>query len=295
MHQIVQNLLFEYLNSVGLMQAAQGLRREFKNLTTKEGQFTTISSTNLHQRLIDHYDNGDRDSFFKLWRQNVPLDLRRQDIKYLKIEFYISLYFCLYPLFLAIGLTQSSNEYSKEEISKWYKSEIKYFKEYLDLYGVDFSQTTEFLSYYALSYVENPIVHTSFARLFTPEWIKEKRDTLIKFMLKELPERQTSRLEKIIAFYQKNSKIDISELWSKNESAIEVVSRSVIDPGDRSAIDPSDDNTFSRDKSQNLIHRDVSHTKSMNLNSPNEKLYEELQLIKDDFNNMREISIGLLD
>ena len=118
--------------------------------------------------------------FFKLWRQDISISKRNQNFTYLKIEFYVSLYFCLYPLFYAIKLVQSnnSNTYTKQELANWYKNEISYFKEYLDKYGSDFSKTTEFLSFYALSYVQNPMTHNSFSKLFTQEWVSERRTIL---------------------------------------------------------------------------------------------------------------------
>ena len=161
--------------------------------------------------------------------------------------------------------------------------EIKIFKEYIDKYGADFSQTTEFLSFYALSYVENPITHSSFSNLFTEEWIKEREKILVKFMKKQFPERQISRIEKIVNFYQKYSKIEISELWSKNESGIELPS----------AIGNDETNTFSREKSQILLDKDISKEKSIAITTPNH-IEEEVQNLKENYSNIKEVSVGLL-
>lgn len=44
---------------------------------------------------------------------------------------------------------------------------MKYFKNYLETKGSSLSQTTEFLPYYALPFVPNPMDHPSFKPLFT--------------------------------------------------------------------------------------------------------------------------------
>ena len=43
---------------------------------------------------------------------------------------------------------------------------ITHFKHYLETRGAALSQTTEFLPYYALPFVPNPMVHPSFRDLF---------------------------------------------------------------------------------------------------------------------------------
>ncbi|XP_045337655.1 lisH domain-containing protein ARMC9 isoform X13 [Leopardus geoffroyi] len=51
---------------------------------------------------------------------------------------------------------------------------ISYFKTYLETKGAALSQTTEFLPFYALPFVPNPMVHPSFKELFqiTPEYLQ---------------------------------------------------------------------------------------------------------------------------
>ena len=46
---------------------------------------------------------GKRDVFFKLWNRYVPVDIRENDINALKTEFYIQIYFTIYPIHLSTG------------------------------------------------------------------------------------------------------------------------------------------------------------------------------------------------
>lgn len=51
------------------------------------------------------------------------------------------------------------------------KIEQAEFKKYLDNAGSELSKTSEFLAFYALPYIPNPMDHPSFKSLFTMEWV----------------------------------------------------------------------------------------------------------------------------
>ena len=52
------------------------------------------------------------------------------------------------------------------------------FKEFLEKKDSDYSKSNEFLSYYALPYVQNPKTHPSYSKLFQPEWAVELKDKI---------------------------------------------------------------------------------------------------------------------
>ena len=52
------------------------------------------------------------------------------------------------------------------------------FKEFLEKKDSDYSKSNEFLSYYALPYVQNPKTHPSYSKLFQPEWTVELKDKI---------------------------------------------------------------------------------------------------------------------
>ncbi|CAI2373854.1 unnamed protein product [Moneuplotes crassus] len=281
-HLVIQSLIVEYLTSINQIEKAEMIRNDLQVIQT-ENRDSAVGNLSAQHKLISLYDNGRREEFFKYWRQTISIHSRNQNLTFLKVEFYISLYFCLYPLFLAMKLVKSDQKLNSGETSQWYKREIGYFKKYIDKYGSDFSQTTEFLSFYALSYVDNPITHSSFSKLFTEKWISERRNILIKFLKKEFPERQMSRIEKLLVFHQKYGKTDISELFTKNINRVEVRSGPIGD----------DTNTFSRAKSQNLIEKDISKEKSMII-TPSYHDNEDISQIKEEYQNVKQLSTDLL-
>mgnify|MGYP001007189928 FL=1 len=62
------------------------------------------------------------------------------------------------------------------------KNELQKFKIFLDTKGSELAKTSEFLPYYALPYVQNPMEHPSFRRVFTQDWVQEVRQRLVNYL-----------------------------------------------------------------------------------------------------------------
>ena len=62
------------------------------------------------------------------------------------------------------------------------KSEQAEFKRYLDNAGSELSKTSEFLAFYALPYIPNPMDHPSFKSLFTMDWVNQLKQKLKSFI-----------------------------------------------------------------------------------------------------------------
>ena len=52
----------------------------------------------------------------------------------------------------------------------------------MDSHGSDLAKTTEFLPFYALPYIKNPLEHPTFKHLFTKEWVIELKNKLLEFI-----------------------------------------------------------------------------------------------------------------
>ena len=55
--------------------------------------------------MLNAFDLGKREHFFISWNRFVPIGLRAQDIKCQKLEFYIHIYFAIYPALPDSGQT----------------------------------------------------------------------------------------------------------------------------------------------------------------------------------------------
>jgi len=90
------------------------------------------------------------------------------------LEFYLHIYFAVYPAFMGSG-PQVQNE-------KDLRRELAAFKQYLDTRGADLSKTSEFLQYYALPYVQNPLSHPTFRSVCSKKWATDLRNKLKEFL-----------------------------------------------------------------------------------------------------------------
>ncbi|CAD8075828.1 unnamed protein product [Paramecium sonneborni] len=135
-----------------------------------ESQFASEQSNETEHVILGHFDRGERDKFFESWSRYIPIS-QRQDHDSWKLEFYIQIYFFIYPIHPVFKKKSQIDKYS-----------INQFKNYLDTKGCDLSKTNEVLPFYALPYVKNPENHQSFAHLFTHEWISDLRMKLKEFI-----------------------------------------------------------------------------------------------------------------
>ncbi|CAD8146486.1 unnamed protein product [Paramecium octaurelia] len=135
-----------------------------------ESQFANEQSNETEHIILGHFDRGERDKFFESWSRYIPIS-QRQDHDSWKLEFYIQIYFFIYPIHPVFKKKGQIDKYS-----------IYQLKNYLDNKGEDLSKTNEVLPFYALPYVKNPETHQSFQHLFTHEWISDLRMKLKEFI-----------------------------------------------------------------------------------------------------------------
>ncbi|KAI8795631.1 lisH domain-containing protein ARMC9 [Biomphalaria glabrata] len=173
----------EYLDFSGFDKTKITFESECKekNKPLPEKSSSSYGTEKLHlaqTQMLEFFHEGKSDLFFNLWRSNMHLS--EQDNKSLsqKLEFYLNIYFAIYP----IKYNQSQKD--KEEA-------MNNFKKYIESSGATLSQTTEFLPFYALPFVQNPKSHPSYAELFSENWtkdIKAKLETFFSSTLTSTPQ-----------------------------------------------------------------------------------------------------------
>ncbi|GAB1285181.1 LisH domain-containing protein ARMC9 [Apodemus speciosus] len=134
----------------------------------------------IQKDLVAAFDSGDQKAFFDLWEGHVPGSIRDTDSLAQKLEFYLHIHFAIYLL------KSSGGRPDKQELDE----RISYFKTYLETKGAALSQTTEFLPFYALPFVPNPMVHPSFKELFQDSWTPELKQKCL-----QRPKESVSTLE----------------------------------------------------------------------------------------------------
>uniref|UniRef100_A0A4W5PST3 Armadillo repeat containing 9 n=1 Tax=Hucho hucho TaxID=62062 RepID=A0A4W5PST3_9TELE len=185
-----------YLKFGEFEETVHHFEKECKNkgkvIPKPRGNSLRDSKTLIIQKdLLSSFDDGDFKVFFELWTEYVPLEFRDCDPHAQKLEFYLHVHFTIFPLKIHLGRHVC--------ILSDFEVRITHFKHYLETRGAALSQTTEFLPYYALPFVPNPMVHPSFRDLFQDSWIPEMKQELEKFLTVTLKVSSTPRL---LSLYQ---------------------------------------------------------------------------------------------
>ncbi|XP_006893604.1 PREDICTED: lisH domain-containing protein ARMC9 [Elephantulus edwardii] len=156
----------------------------------------------IQKALIAAFDSGDQKEFFSHWEEHIPGSIRDGDSLAQKLEFYLHIHFAIYLL------KHSSGRPDRELLDE----RMSYFKTYLETRGAALSQTTEFLPYYALPFVPNPMVHPSFRELFQDSWIPELKLKLEKFLALMFKASNTPRLLTLCKENGQNNKETLQQL-----------------------------------------------------------------------------------
>ncbi|XP_042178824.1 lisH domain-containing protein ARMC9 isoform X1 [Oncorhynchus tshawytscha] len=200
-------MIKEYLKYGEFEETVHHFEKECKNkgkvVPKPRGNSLRDSKTLIIQKdLLSSFDDGDFKVFFELWTEFVPLEVRDCDPHAQKLEFYLHVHFTIFPLKIHLGRHDRAD----------FEVRITHFKHYLETRGAALSQTTEFLPYYALPFVPNPVVHPSFRDLFQESWIPEMKRELEKFLTVTLKVSDTPRLLSLYKDGGRNTKDTIQQL-----------------------------------------------------------------------------------
>ncbi|XP_026710417.1 lisH domain-containing protein ARMC9 [Athene cunicularia] len=143
-----------------------------------------LKALSVQKDLLTAFENGEQKVFFQLWEEHISPSVQDDEPVAQKLEFYLHIHFATYLLKHSMGKPD------KTELEE----RISHFKAYLETKGASLSQTTEFLPFYALPFVPNPMVHPSFKELFQDSWTLDLRTRLEKFLSLTLKAGQTPRL-----------------------------------------------------------------------------------------------------
>ncbi|NXB76399.1 ARMC9 protein, partial [Donacobius atricapilla] len=180
-------LVKEYLDFAGFQETVKALKKECKikgKPLPKPADVSSADSLPVQEGMLRAFEDGDQKVFFLLWEEHILSSVHDSDPAAQNLEFYLHIYFATFLLRQTVGKPD------KVELEE----RISYFKAYLETKGVALSQTTEFLPFYALPFVPNPMVHPSFKELFQDSWTLDLRTRLEKFLSLTLKARQTPRL-----------------------------------------------------------------------------------------------------
>ncbi|XP_012683830.2 lisH domain-containing protein ARMC9 isoform X2 [Clupea harengus] len=173
----IHGMIKEYLNFGEFEETAKQFEKECKikgkPIPKSQGNAVQDSRALIIQKdLMSSFDDGDYKVFFELWNERIPVDVRDSHPTAHKLEFYLHIHFTIYPLKHCLGRPDRGD----------FDERITHFRHFLETRGSALSQTTEFLPFYALPFVPNPVVHPSFKNLFQDSWMPEMKERLEQFL-----------------------------------------------------------------------------------------------------------------
>lgn len=127
----------------------------------------------VQNELVKQFQYGRFKEFFQLWIDSIPSKLRNDDAEARKLEFYLQIYFAIYPLLKQVPGSEAAGALDEGMAN---------FKYYLETRGQNLSQTTEFLSFYALPFIPSPKSHPYFKELFEDDWAPQLQRRLEGFL-----------------------------------------------------------------------------------------------------------------
>ena len=166
---IITSLIHEYLLKRDYTKTLDSFQEEISYKIKQKNYYKIAFSTITESNLIKFFNMGRKLEFLKCWKRIIPNHIRLREPPLQKLEFYIQVYFAIYPLLFRD---------SEINCNKTIQETMEEFKIFLQKKDRDYSKSNEFLCYYALPYVQNPKTHPTYSKLFQPEWSVELKDKI---------------------------------------------------------------------------------------------------------------------
>ena len=179
---------------LGWSQTVDAFNNEYEKII-KENSKKKYDQASAKGTMMSSFQSGKYEEFFQMWNRFIPLHLRENDLNAVKLEFYIHIYFAIYPM-------HPMTKKSTVGVQKEFKKRKEWFKVFLENKGKDMSETSEFLAYYALPYISNPIDHPSFKNMFNSKWLNQITKSTEKFISDNIMREEKSKLQTMHAVYK---------------------------------------------------------------------------------------------
>ena len=185
--------------------------------------------TNIINKLLHLFNDGNTSEFFNIWNKyiispnnninnnttnNVVNNTTQSNIsEYKSIEFYLHIYFSIFPLL------DRNNQLSSEIIL----NEMNVLKSYIELNSV-YLTTSEFLPYFALPYVPSDLLyeHNVFKNLFQHEWIDKLRYRYEEFINDNITLPPLPKIYDLINNCNKSNEVELNNDFEKDRQISEL-------------------------------------------------------------------------
>lgn len=156
------------------------LQRPCPDVVTNIGNQPTADD--VKSELMELFNSGSREDFFNVLAANVNSNLKEAFVADVSLEFRLHIHF-------AVFLTRTEKKVSAES-----DAAMANFKHFLESKGSTASQNLEFMPFYVLPYVPNPLDHPSFKDIFEDGWVPTLRSDLENFLERTLKQCNSTQL-----------------------------------------------------------------------------------------------------
>ena len=193
--EFLSRVIHEYLLKTGMLRTLETFTME-----QESGHMQVDDNSSLNV-ILQCLDQGNRAGFVQYWTKFLPAAVRNS-AEGRKVEFYVQLFFGIYPLHT---IKRGQRPVQEADLLE-FQREMDEFMQYLAERGGELSRSEEFLHYYALPHVPVPTDHPSFRNLFTRGWLNELKDRVMKFY-KAYTNSSTPLLLEMLKAYEGRNKV----------------------------------------------------------------------------------------
>ena len=162
---LISSLIHEYLYKKEYTKTLDAFQQELaEKIKTRKFYSVPLTQVFNSSNLISYFKSGDKEQFDHHWNLLIPKNLLLTEQTLYKLNFNIQIYFAIYPI-----LNKKAN-LNEEKVQNNYKKNMDEFKLFLEKNKPENELTSEFLTYYALPYIQDPRDNSTYIHLFKQEW-----------------------------------------------------------------------------------------------------------------------------
>ena len=250
---MISSLIHEYLLKKEYYKSLDAFQEDLAQKLIHKNYYRPSFQEVSENVLIKLLQRGNKGDFFKQWNRTIPNHIRMREQSLEKIEFYLQIYFAIFPL-----LYNANNKKTERTASK---ASMEEFKQFLEKKQSDISRSSEFLPYYALPYIPNPQNHPSYAKLFSPEFVGDLKDKIRQCVKSYLPKVRYPVLYDLVnsdGTGSNKAKLDLMRSYldslcvSNSPREDIIIEEDVFNPSSRPDDNPFNNNDYEGDDNMRL-------------------------------------------
>ena len=206
----INSVIHEYLLKKEYIKTLTVFQNEVEEKINSKIYYLSSFSKDYNEKTILHsFETGNKQSFFNIFNCLFPAHVRKREESIKQLEFKLQVYFTVYPILTNKDKSKKQKNFINTNTQKVYNEMLKDFKLYLDSNQRHFKSDSSLICYFALPYIENPIIDDTYNHLFNSKYSEDIKEQLIKSIKRFIPLGRSPLLYEVFNIY--NQTIDNSK------------------------------------------------------------------------------------